>query len=72
MQIEDTLAGLTYHSPCTTAAVYGGVEMGPQERALKAGVDIIVATPGRLMDHMRHDVGDFCACRCWCSTRPTA
>ena len=32
--------------PITSAAVYGGVEMGPQERALKAGVDIIVATPG--------------------------
>ena len=59
VQIEDTLAGLTYHSPCTTAPVFGGVEMGPQERALKAGVDIIVATPGRLMDHMRHDAVDL-------------
>jgi ATP-dependent RNA helicase RhlE len=53
VQIEDEIHGLSYHSSVTSAAVYGGVEMGPQERALKAGVDIIVATPGRLMDHMR-------------------
>ena len=33
--------------------------MGPQERALQAGVDIVVATPGRLMDHMRHSNTDF-------------
>jgi ATP-dependent RNA helicase RhlE len=59
VQIEDTLVGLTYHAPVTTAPVYGGVEMGPQERALKAGVDIVVATPGRLMDHMRHDAVDL-------------
>jgi ATP-dependent RNA helicase RhlE len=59
VQIEDTLVGLTYHAPVTTAPVFGGVEMGPQERALKAGVDIIVATPGRLMDHMRHDAVDL-------------
>jgi ATP-dependent RNA helicase RhlE len=59
VQIEDTLVGLTYHTPVTTAPVFGGVEMGPQERALKAGVDIVVATPGRLMDHMRHDAVDL-------------
>jgi ATP-dependent RNA helicase RhlE len=58
-QIEDTIVGLTYHTPCSSVPVYGGVEMFPQERALKAGVDIVVATPGRLMDHMRHDSGDF-------------
>jgi ATP-dependent RNA helicase RhlE len=59
VQIEDTIVGLTYHTPCSSIAVYGGVEMGPQERALKAGVDIVVATPGRLMDHMRHGATDF-------------
>ncbi len=59
VQIEDSLVGLTYHTPVTTAPVFGGVEMGPQERALQAGVDIIVATPGRLMDHMRHSTTDL-------------
>src|SRR5262249_55546280 len=53
VQIEDTIHGLTYHTPVTSAAIFGGVEMGGQERALRAGVDIIVATPGRLIDHMR-------------------
>ena len=46
VQIEDEIHGLAYHTTVTSAAVYGGVEMGMQERALKAGVDIIVATPG--------------------------
>jgi ATP-dependent RNA helicase RhlE len=35
--------------------------MEPQTRALKAGVDVVVATPGRLLDHMRNKVGDFSA-----------
>jgi ATP-dependent RNA helicase RhlE len=59
VQIEDSLVGLTYHTHVSTAAVYGGVNMDQQERALKAGVDIVVATPGRLMDHMRHGSVDF-------------
>ncbi len=59
MQIEDEIHGLAYHTSVTSAAVYGGVEMGMQERALKAGVDIIVATPGRLMDHMRQQNADL-------------
>jgi ATP-dependent RNA helicase RhlE len=61
VQIEDEIHGLAYHTSVTSAAVYGGVEMGPQERALKAGVDIIVATPGRLMDHMRQQNTDLTA-----------
>ena len=53
VQIEDEVQGFIYHTDITSIAVYGGVDMGPQERALKSGVDIVVATPGRLMDHMR-------------------
>ena len=59
VQIEDQVQGLTYHTVVSSIAVYGGVPMDIQERALKAGVDIVVATPGRLMDHMRHDSIDF-------------
>jgi ATP-dependent RNA helicase RhlE len=61
VQIEDEIHGLAYHTNVTSAAVYGGVDMGMQERALKAGVDIIVATPGRLMDHMRQQNADLSA-----------
>jgi ATP-dependent RNA helicase RhlE len=53
VQIADDVEGFSYHTDITSVAVYGGVEMGPQERALKSGVDIVIATPGRLMDHMR-------------------
>jgi ATP-dependent RNA helicase RhlE len=59
VQIEDEIHGLAYHTPITSAAVYGGVDMGVQERALRAGVDIIVATPGRLIDHLRQQNADL-------------
>ena len=58
-QIDDEIQGFAYHAPVASVAVYGGVPMGPQERSLKAGVDIVVATPGRLLDHMRSNVGDY-------------
>ena len=59
VQIEDDVQGFIYHTDITSIAVYGGVDMGPQERALKSGVDIVVATPGRLMDHMRSKTVGF-------------
>ena len=59
VQIEDDVQGFTYHTDLTSIAVYGGVEMGAQERALKSGVDIVVATPGRLMDHQRSGTVNF-------------
>jgi ATP-dependent RNA helicase RhlE len=59
VQIEDTVQGLLYYTQGTSAAVYGGVPMEPQDRALRAGVHLVVATPGRLMDHMRSAVPDF-------------
>src|SRR5205814_4732109 len=36
---------------------FGGVGMGPQEHAFRSGVDVMVATPGRLLDHFRHSYG---------------
>jgi len=53
-QIEDHLTALAYHAKLTCASVYGGVGMGAQRHALEKGADIIIATPGRLLDHMRN------------------
>ena len=52
-QILEDFNALAVHTPLTGAAVYGGVGMGPQEHAFRSGVDVIVATPGRLLDHAR-------------------
>jgi ATP-dependent RNA helicase RhlE len=52
-QILEDLGQLAVHTPLTGAAVFGGVGMGPQEHAFRSGVDVIVATPGRLLDHFR-------------------
>ncbi len=52
-QIAEDLEALAVHTPLTGAAVYGGVGMGPQEHAFRSGVDVIVATPGRLLDHFK-------------------
>jgi ATP-dependent RNA helicase RhlE len=53
-QILEDLNDLAVHTPLTAASVYGGVGMGPQEHAFRAGVDVIVATPGRLLDHLKN------------------
>ena len=52
-QIVEDFNALAVHTALTGAAVYGGVGMGPQEHAFRSGVDVIVATPGRLLDHFR-------------------
>src|SRR5262245_34184874 len=52
-QIAEDLNALAVHTPLTGAPVYGGVGMGPQEHAFRSGVDVIIATPGRLLDHFR-------------------
>ncbi len=58
-QILDDMKDLSVHTAVRGAAVYGGVGMGPQEHAFRSGTDIIVATPGRLMDHMRNSYASF-------------
>src|SRR5204862_3961526 len=52
-QILEDLNDLTVHTPISGFAVFGGVGMGPQEHAFRTGVDVIIATPGRLLDHFR-------------------
>src|SRR5690606_18899413 len=51
LQILDDFRGLARHTRLTAAAIHGGVGMGPQEQAIRRGVDLLVATPGRLLDH---------------------
>jgi ATP-dependent RNA helicase RhlE len=53
-QIVDHFNDLGRHAGIRAAAVYGGVGMQPQERAFRTGVDIIVACPGRLLDHFQY------------------
>ena len=52
-QIVESFNDVAVHTPLTGAAVFGGVGMGPQEHAFRTGADVIVATPGRLLDHFR-------------------
>jgi len=54
VQIADHLRDLALHTSLTAAAVYGGVSPSPQEQAFRKGVDVLVATPGRLLDHLRN------------------
>ena len=60
LQIADDLEGFSKYLPETEiVAVYGGTNIEPQIRALQHGVDIIVATPGRLMDLMNRGVANL-------------
>jgi ATP-dependent RNA helicase RhlE len=52
-QIVEQLDTIATHTPIRAAVVIGGVGMGPQEHAFRSGTDVIVATPGRLLDHMK-------------------
>ena len=52
-QIDQHLTQLAMHTPISGASVIGGVGMGPQEHAFRSGVDVLVATPGRLLDHLK-------------------
>jgi ATP-dependent RNA helicase RhlE len=61
MQIDEQALAFGYHVGLTAVTVVGGVEMRMQERALRAGAEIVVATPGRLLDHMRFGYVDYSA-----------
>jgi ATP-dependent RNA helicase RhlE len=52
IQVEESVRKYAKHAPLGVAAIYGGVPLEPQQKKLRAGVDIVVATPGRLIDHL--------------------
>jgi ATP-dependent RNA helicase RhlE len=58
-QIEENVRGYGKHLPLRTATIYGGVGERPQIDALRSGVDLVVATPGRLLDLMGRRLCDF-------------
>src|SRR5436190_4353710 len=52
VQVEASFKKYARYAPVAVASVYGGVPLDPQEKQLRAGVDVVVATPGRLIDHL--------------------
>jgi ATP-dependent RNA helicase RhlE len=52
VQVEESFRKYGRHSKIRAVAIYGGVGLEPQQEKLRKGIDVIVATPGRLLDHM--------------------
>ncbi len=58
-QIEDVCRDLARHTSVRVALLVGGVSMMPQDKAIRAGVELLVATPGRLLDHLQYHANKF-------------
>jgi ATP-dependent RNA helicase RhlE len=54
VQVEESFRDYAKHMPIRTAIVYGGTDMNAQILALRKGVEVLVATPGRLLDHVHN------------------
>ena len=52
-QVADNVKAYSRHTALRATVVFGGVDMAPQTAALRAGVEIVIATPGRLLDHVQ-------------------
>jgi ATP-dependent RNA helicase RhlE len=52
MQVEESFRKYSQHADVDVVPVFGGVPLEPQEQKLRGGVDVVVATPGRLLDHL--------------------
>ena len=52
-QVADNVKAYSRHTPLRATVVFGGVDMAPQTAALRSGVEIVIATPGRLLDHVQ-------------------
>jgi ATP-dependent RNA helicase RhlE len=58
-QVEESVRTYGAHLPFKSAVIFGGVGMQPQVDALRRGVQIVVATPGRLLDHVQQKTADL-------------
>jgi len=58
-QINEAFAGFGKNTRLRSATIYGGVNINPQIRTLRAGVDVVVACPGRLLDHVSQGTIDL-------------
>jgi len=61
LQVAEHAQQLSRGTGLRIATIYGGVGYGPQEQALRKGVDVVIATPGRLLDHMERRNVNFLA-----------
>ncbi len=58
-QVEKSVETYGRHLPLTSVVIFGGVKINPQIQKLRRGVDILVATPGRLLDHVSQKTVDL-------------
>ncbi len=58
-QVQESVDTYGKGLPLRSAVIFGGVKMGPQLSALNQGIDILVATPGRLLDHVNQRTADL-------------
>ncbi|MGI4849092.1 MAG: DEAD/DEAH box helicase [Janthinobacterium lividum] len=52
-QVAENVKAYCRHTPLRSTVIFGGMDMAPQVAALRAGVEIVIATPGRLLDHVQ-------------------
>ena len=58
-QVEEAIRAYGTYLPLRSAVIYGGVSIVPQVKALRSGLDVVVATPGRLLDHVQQRTIDL-------------
>lgn len=51
-QVAENVRRYSQHTPLRSTVVFGGVDIGPQKEALRRGCEVLIATPGRLLDHV--------------------
>jgi hypothetical protein len=72
IQVYESVKSYSKYVPIRSLCAYGGVDIKPQIEEIRLGVEVLVATPGRLLDLVEQKCLNFGRCRRSCSTKPTA